>query len=101
MKGGPTEKKCQAKSGREPECYEIDMVEASKDNKTKTTKQGYEYGMKPYTQMYGIKSCYHKVHEKAYRKNVSGSNTNQSVTGNNAIIQQIMQVMKNKAGNCE
>ena len=30
MKGGPTERKCQNKSGRDPDYYEIDMIEEKK-----------------------------------------------------------------------
>lgn len=81
MKGGPTERKCQTKSGRDPDYYEINMIEENKVNKTKTTKQ-----------VYGIKSCYHKVHEEAYQKKVSGF-TNQPVTVGRETIQQLMQLV--------
>ena len=84
MKGGPTERKCQNKSGRDPDYYEIDMIEEKKVNKTKTRKQ-----------VYGIKSCYHKVHEEAYQRKVSGF-TNQLVTVDNGTIQQIMQLVTEK-----
>ena len=84
MKGGPTERKCQNKSGRDPEYYEIDMIEENKVNKTKTTKQ-----------VYGIKSCYHKVHEEAYQRKVSGF-TNQSDGVDNDAIQQLMQLVVEK-----